>query len=71
MRDGDRIEIDIPARRLHLAISDEEIARRRAAQDAKGWKPAEKRQRRVSTALKAYATFAASADKGAVRILPE
>jgi dihydroxy-acid dehydratase len=71
VRDGDRIEIDIPARRLHLAISDEEIARRRAAQDAKGWKPAEKRQRRVSTALKAYATFAASADKGAVRILPE
>ena len=56
---------------IHLAVDDAEIARRRAAQDAKGWKPAENRKRQVSTALKAYAAFATSADKGAVRKLPD
>ena len=48
-----------------------ELAARRAEQDAKGWQPAEPRKRQVSTALKVYAQFAASADKGAVRVLPE
>ncbi|WP_011581984.1 MULTISPECIES: dihydroxy-acid dehydratase [Chelativorans] len=71
VREGDRIEIDIPNRKIHLAVDDAEIARRRAAQDAKGWKPAENRKRQVSTALKAYAAFATSADKGAVRKLPD
>ena len=69
VRDGDTIHIDIPARRIHLDISDEEMARRRAEQDAKGWKPAEPRARKVSAALKAYALLATSADKGAVRDL--
>ena len=69
VRDGDTIQIDIPARRIHLDISDEEMARRRAEQDAKGWKPAEPRARQVSAALKAYALLATSADKGAVRDL--
>ena len=69
VRDGDTIHIDIPARRIHLDISDEEMARRRAEQDAKGWKPAEPRARQVSAALKAYALLATSADKGAVRDL--
>ena len=45
--------------------------RRRAEQDAQGWKPAEKRKRKVTTALRAYAAFATSADKGAVRVVPE
>jgi len=63
---GDTIEIDIPNRRIHLAISDSVLAERRAAMDAKGWKPA-KRDRVVSKALQAYALFATSADKGAVR----
>ena len=40
---------------------------RRAAQDAAGWKPAQPRPRKVTTALKAYALLATSADKGAVR----
>ncbi|AGT10383.1 dihydroxy-acid dehydratase [Paracoccus aminophilus] len=71
VRDGDRIEIDIPARTIHLAVSEAEMATRRAEQDAKGWKPEQKRQRQVSTALKVYAQFASSADKGAVRVLPE
>ena len=71
VRDGDTIEIDIPNRTINLAVSDAELGRRRAEQDGKGWKPAGPRKRNVTTALKAYAAFAASADKGAVRILPE
>jgi dihydroxy-acid dehydratase len=67
---GDRIEIDIPNRTIRLAVTDEELARRRAAMEAKGaaaWKPAEKRTRKVSAALRAYAAMATSAAKGAVR----
>ncbi|MFN4273435.1 MAG: dihydroxy-acid dehydratase [Aliihoeflea sp.] len=71
VRDGDIIEIDIPNRTINLAVEAAELERRRAEQDAKGWQPAEKRKRNVTTALKAYAAFAASADKGAVRQLPE
>ena len=70
VRDGDLIEIDIPNRSVRLAVDEGEIARRRAAQDALGWKPATKRQRKVTTALRAYAAFATSADKGAVRKVP-
>ena len=69
VQEGDRIEIDIPNRTIHLAVSDEELAKRRAAMEAKGkdaWKPAT-RQRKVSKALKAYAAFATSAARGAVR----
>jgi dihydroxy-acid dehydratase len=71
VREGDIVEIDIPNRRVHLAVDETELATRRAAQDAAGWKPAQKRRRRVTTALKAYAAFATSADKGAVRVVPE
>ena len=48
-------------------MSDEELAQRRAEQDRLGWKPAQPRPRKVSSALKAYALLATSADKGAVR----
>ena len=65
------IEIDIPNRTINLAVSEAELAERRREQDASGWKPSQPRKRNVTTALKAYAAFAASADKGAVRILPE
>ena len=71
---GDRIEIDIPNRKLHLAVDEAEIARRRAAEEARGaeaWKPLEKRPRKVSPALRAYASMATSAAKGAVRHVPE
>ncbi|HYH12328.1 MAG TPA: dihydroxy-acid dehydratase [Thermomicrobiales bacterium] len=71
VRNGDMIEIDIPNRTINLAISEEELAARRAEQDSVGWKPAAARKRNVTTALRAYAAFAASADKGAVRILPD
>ena len=67
VRDGDRILIDIPQRGINLLVDDAELARRRSEQDTKGWKPAEARPRKVSTALKAYALLATSADKGAVR----
>ncbi len=69
VRNGDRIRIDIPNRRIDVLLSDEELAKRRAEQDAKGWKPAQPRKRKVSAALKAYAKLVMSADKGAVRDL--
>ena len=69
VENGDTIEIDIPNRRIHLAVSDEDLARRRAAMDARGataWKPVN-RERVVSAALQAYAALTTSADTGAVR----
>ena len=69
IRNGDRIRIDIPKRTIDVLLSDEELAARRAEQDAKGWKPVLPRPRKVSAALKAYALLATSADKGAVRDL--
>ncbi|MDX8508501.1 dihydroxy-acid dehydratase [Mesorhizobium captivum] len=74
VQEGDTIEIDIPNRKIHLAVSETELDARRKAMAAKGadaWKPAEKRKRKVTTALRAYAAFATSADKGAVRKVPE
>jgi len=71
VRNGDRIRIDIPNRTIDVLVSDEELAKRRAEQDAKGWKPVEARPRKVSAALKAYALLATSADKGAVRDLSQ
>ncbi|MDE2174823.1 MAG: dihydroxy-acid dehydratase [Betaproteobacteria bacterium] len=67
VRTGDRIVIDIPNRVVRVDVSDDELARRRAEQDARGWKPAAPRARKVSQALKAYAKLVTSADKGAVR----
>ena len=69
VQNGDTIHIHIPERRIEIAISETELASRRAAMQAKGvqaWKP-ESRERVVSYALKAYAMLATSADKGAVR----
>ena len=69
VEDGDRIEIDIPNRSIRLAVSEEDLARRRGLQEARGdqaWKP-KSRQRPVSAALRAYAAMTTSADTGAVR----
>jgi len=66
---GDTIVIDIPNRVIRVDISDEELAKRRAAMEAKGpkaWKPAD-RDRPVSQALRAYAAMTTSAARGAVR----
>ena len=73
VEEGDRIEIDIPARSIRLAVDDSELARRRSAMEARGadaWKPG-KRQRKVSMALKAYAALTTSAARGAVRLVRE
>ena len=71
VQDGDMIRIDIPNRTIDVLVSDEELATRRAAQDAAGWKPAKERPRKVSAALKAYAKLVTAADKGAVRDLSQ
>jgi dihydroxy-acid dehydratase len=71
VREGDRIEIDIPNRSIHLAVSDAELASRRKTQEQAGWRPAAPRKRRVTTALRAYAAFATSAARGAVRVVPD
>ena len=71
VEDGDRIEIDIPNRSIRLAVAPEVIEARRQAEIARGdaaYKP-QTRKRKVSTALKAYAAFATSAARGAVRDL--
>ncbi|MBO4807327.1 MAG: dihydroxy-acid dehydratase [Paludibacteraceae bacterium] len=70
VRDGDIIDIDIPNRTINVRLSDEELAKRRKEEEAKGkdaWKP--KRDRVVSKSLKAYASMVASADKGGIRIV--
>jgi dihydroxy-acid dehydratase len=69
VEEGDRIEIDIPARRIHLDVSEQVLAERRAHMDARAdqaWKPAQ-RQRPITTALRAYAALTTSAAHGAVR----
>jgi dihydroxy-acid dehydratase len=73
IEDGDTINIDIPGRTINLDVADDVLAGRRKAEEAKGkkaFKPVD-RKREVSAALRAYALFAASADQGAVRVLPE
>ncbi|MBS0640670.1 MAG: dihydroxy-acid dehydratase [Proteobacteria bacterium] len=70
VEEGDVIEIDIPNRTINLAVSDEVLAQRRKAMEAKGdaaWQPAAPRKRNVTAALKAYAALATSAARGAVR----
>ena len=69
VHEGDTIEIDIPGRSIRVAISDEELATRRDAEEARGakaWHPVS-REREVSTWLRTYATLAKSAAYGGVR----
>ncbi|MCO7262421.1 dihydroxy-acid dehydratase [Dickeya zeae] len=69
VQDGDMIAIDIPKRGIALEVSDDDLARRREQELARGdaaWTP-KNRDRQVSFALRAYASLATSADKGAVR----
>jgi len=74
VEEGDLIKIDIPARSISLAVDDITLAKRREAMLARGgdaWKPAKKRARKVTMALKAYAALTTSAARGAVRVVPE
>ena len=61
LRDGDIIEIDIPARSINVKLSDEEL-------EAREMFPLT-RDRVVPKSLKAYANMVSSADKGGVRII--
>lgn len=73
VRDGDTIKIDIPRRSIDVLISNDELQSRRAEEEKRGvqaFKPPP-RPRKISTALKAYALLASSADLGAVRVVPE
>ena len=70
VREGDLIEIYIPARSIALLVSDEELARRAQAEQARGpeaYHPSAPRERKVSKALRLYARHVTSADRGAVR----
>lgn len=72
VRDGDSVDINIPERSINLLVNDEELNARKLAEESRGdaaYTP--DRDRTVSTALKIYAHFASSADRGAVRVLPE
>lgn len=71
IEDGDRIEISIPERSINLIVTDEELEKRRAKQEARGkaaYTPVS-RNRQVSRALKAYASLVSSADQGAIRLI--
>ncbi len=73
LQDGDIIAIDIPQTRIDVQLSEDEInlrAERQHARGANAFKPVA-RDRKLSEALKAYAPFAASADRGAVREVPD
>ncbi len=72
--EGDEILIDIPNRTINVNLSETELATRRADMEnlnEKSWRPTKPRQRKISTALRAYAHFTTSADKGAVRDLDQ
>ncbi|WP_367124501.1 dihydroxy-acid dehydratase [Streptomyces phytohabitans] len=69
VEDGDAIRIDIPARTIELKVADDVLAARRAALGGR-YAPRD-RDRKVSTALRAYAAMATSADRGAVRDLSQ
>ncbi len=69
VQEGDIIVIDIPNRVIKVDVSDDELAKRRTAMEARGakaWKPVD-RDRPVSQALRAYAAMTTSAARGAVR----
>ena len=70
IKEGDIIEIDIPNRSINVALSDEELSARRDQMIAKGegaWAPEEQRKRKISRALRAYASLVTNASQGAVR----
>ncbi|MEV6340765.1 dihydroxy-acid dehydratase [Nocardia vinacea] len=71
IEDGDQIRIDVRTRTLEVLVDDAILAERRAKMDTseRPWQPVD-RIRPVTTALRAYAALATSADKGAVRQVP-
>ncbi|MBN1496646.1 MAG: dihydroxy-acid dehydratase [Spirochaetes bacterium] len=73
IKNGDIIDIDIPGRKINVRCSDKELEKRRAEETKRGsnaFRPAG-RERKISEALRAYAAHVSSADRGAIRIIPE
>ncbi|MEM9212376.1 MAG: dihydroxy-acid dehydratase [Pseudomonadota bacterium] len=70
IEEGDIIEIDIPNRSINVKLTEEELATRRAAKGSTPWYPSEKRKRKISRALRAYASLVSNASAGAVRMDP-
>ena len=69
VENGDLIEIDIPARKINLAVATDTLNARRQEQQSKGFQPQKQRPRKISAALKAYAKMTTSAARGAVRMV--
>ena len=69
VENGDLIEIDIPARKINLAVAADTLNARRQQQQSKGFQPQKPRPRKISAALKAYAKMTTSAARGAVRMV--
>lgn len=72
VEEGDRIRIDIPARRIDVLVEAKTLAKRRVAMEARGvdaWRP--NRDRKITDALRAYALMTTSAARGAVRDLSQ
>ena len=69
IEEGDTVTIDIPGRAIRIEVDEDTLEARRAAMAARAnpWQPTEPRKRVISKALRAYAHFAASADKGGIR----
>ncbi len=73
LEEGDIIKIDIPNRSINAEISEDDLRSRRNQMENRGadaWRPKEERPRKVSRALKAYASLVANASQGAVRLDP-
>ena len=73
LEEGDIIKIDIPNRSINVEISEDALRSRRNQMESRGadaWRPKEERPRKVSRALKAYASLVANASQGAVRLDP-
>ena len=73
LEEGDIIKIDIPNRSINAEISEDDLRSRRNQMESRGadaWSPKEERPRKVSRALKAYASLVANASQGAVRLDP-
>ena len=73
LEEGDIIKIDIPNRSINVEISEDDLRSRRNQMENRGadaWRPKEERPRKVSRALKAYASLVANASQGAVRLDP-
>ncbi len=69
IENGDMIEINIPERKINVLVSDAEIDKRKNKEQQRGTKAfsPRTRERKISNALRIYASMVTSADRGAIR----